>query len=823
MSSELDILKKRLEREKQARLQAEKILEEKALELYQANVKLRELNESLEAEVEARTKALLMKEKEYSTLIENANDIIYTTDEEGYFLSINDLGIRKFGMDKGEVLGRRYVEFVHPDYVEDIFAYYTKMKDDQLAASYLEFPIITKNGTVVWIGQNVSRILRPDGSFYYSAVARDITEKRDQELRLKRSEEKYRSMMENMELGLMEVDKDGNIQKVYTKFCKMVGYEPEEILGKNAADLFLDEQGKSIMGHNDIERERGKDGVYEIQIKCKGGEKKWILISGTPFYDNDGKFIGTLGIHYDISDRKALEEALIKAREVAEKAQEAEKEYLANMSHEIRNPIQGIIGMTELLQSTQLTGDQEGYLKNIKNASELLSSLVSDVLDLTKIDSGRIDVKLTRFNLRDVLDNIKEYASTRLRKSDVSFLSNFHENLPEYVVGDRLYLNQILMNIVGNAVKFTETGFIQMNVKMISSDIENVNLEFEIKDTGVGIEESKLSKIFNKYNQAGEAFAHKKMGAGLGLYIVNKLVDSLGGTVGVESTYGQGSIFRVKLPFKLESKTQSVSAPENIQLHPIKVMIVEDNEMNRMYIEATLNKLGHKWYSCENGLEAVDASMEQKYDLILMDIRMPEMDGYEATQAIRNSESNPNKYTPIIALTASALLDDKERAFKSGMNYHLTKPFSKSQLKNAIAYFHKSDNLDSGGPELLSNLDSDYLLSTYNDDWDQLKFMMEVFLKNADAQVSDLQSFLDAGDVERLKALLHKIKPGFTIIGFGSITEIVQDLESELEGLTGLDEDNIKKLNALISEFQSIIPLVKGSIERIELYLEKTQ
>lgn len=821
MITQEDLLMKKLAREKAARLQAEKILEDKSRELFRTNLKLQHLNETLESEVLSKTLELSIKEKEYSLLFENASDTICTSDEKGQLLSINKAGIELFGYTPSEIKGKHSTDFVHPDHKDRILNHYLELYQNVGYSSYMEFPIMTKSGEEIWVGQKLTRIDRIDDSYFYSAVLRDITERRRQELRLKRSEEKYRSMMDNMRLGLMEVDKNGLIQKAYQRFCDMVGYTAEELIGKNATELFLEEEDKAIMNNNDVLRKQGKEGVYEIRIKCKDGSKKWILISGTPFYDENGEFIGTLGIHYDISNRKKLETELIEARQIAEKAQEAEKEYLANMSHEIRNPIQGIIGMTELLQNTQLDKVQRDYLKNIKSASDILSALVSDVLDLTKIDNGQVDINSKAFKIQEVFESLEDFAYARLRNSSVSFLSSFDPKIPDTLVGDRIVLNQILMNILGNAIKFTNTGYIQLAAGLDYTSPTQAHLNISIKDTGIGIQESELGSIFNKYNQAGEVEKYKKAGAGLGLYIVKKLLDLMGGNVKVSSKVGEGTEFVLSIPFGLNSEKDLKVEKQESDMKCLDVLIVEDNKMNRRYLESTLNQLGHDWKSAENGEEALLLSRKHSFDIIFMDIRMPVMDGYEATRLIRSEENNPNRNVPIVALTASALLDDKEHAFNSGMNFHLTKPFSKLQLQKAIEhFFNDEDNTD--GPQLSPLVNTDELENTTCGDWEMVKMMMEVFLENIESQKEEINLHLENNDKENLARILHKIKPGFGLIGFGYISKDIAEIEEYC--LADIyDEAQVRKaVNALIAEINKILPLVRGSLENIKSYLQSS-
>ncbi|MBT8190629.1 MAG: PAS domain S-box protein [Bacteroidia bacterium] len=938
MDNQIDLLKRRLERERQARKQAENILESKAQELFDVNQSLKELNESLEEKVERRTKELLQKEKEYTTLVENANDIIYTTDEEGYFLSINNIGIEKLNLEKEDVLGKRYIEFIRPDYIEKVFQYYTEMKEKGLSSSYLEFPLLINTDQEIWIGQNVTKNEKPDGKIIFSAVARDITDRveseynlkkantrfssllenmvagilvedqnrkivlanstfckifgipadpaslvgldcknsaeetkvlfkdeeafvrgienlldsrelrvgdelmmkdgrilsrnfipiildneyqghlwyyqditlrRNQELMIKQSEEKYRGMMENMELGLMEVDDDGVIQKVYDRFAEMTGYTKEELFGKNANDLLLDEESRRIMSDVDNKRKKGKEGVYEIQVTCKDGKKKWMLISGSPFYDHVGKFKGTLGIHYDISDRKRLEDELIKARELAEKAQQAEQEYLANMSHEIRTPLNAITGMIHLLDETPLNNEQKEYIEILGSSSNILLSLISDILDISKIDAGTLEVKAKRFDMKNIAENLIRTYSIKAYDKDLNFDLKLDQIFENNVIGDPDLINQVLLNLMSNAEKFTSSGKIELTIQKISGDENESLIRFSVKDTGIGIEKEYVQNIFHNFKQASREIRDKYGGTGLGLTIAKKIVELLRGELKVDSELGSGSNFYFDIPLKLTDipVTKTRISEEKEEQLMARILVVEDNKVNQKYITKLLEKWEYEYETVFNGQEALDLYKDQDFDLIFMDLQMPVMDGFETTKHIRNM-SGPKSNIPIIALTASTFLSKKELALEGGMTDFISKPFKPATLSEMIKKQLRSqkadDNLSDSSP-FSRALNIGFLKEIYEEDYSYAKEMFGLFLQSYKEELEQLDKHIEETNIGLAKRSIHKIKPSFGMVGLSGVSEKFDLMEGydDIRNITKSYEEIRYDLEKLMPEVEA--------------------
>ena len=829
--NEIILLQKKLVREKAARKEAERILESKARDLFVANDALKTLNQNLEKEVANRSHSLKESEYRYRILVEQAQDLIYNIDSEGYFMFVNSIGLEKFGYQEDNIIGKRYIEFMLPEDVQSEFAYYTKVKNEGLKSDYHEFRILSKEGDIFWLGQNVNRVEQDDGTFFYTAVARDITKRKKIEkelgvakLELEKSEIKYRSIIENMDLGLMEVDTKGIIVKAYDRFCNMTGYKQEDLIGKQANDTLLVHGYEDILDEQDTNRIKGESGVYEAKIKKKDGSEIWVLISGAPFFDEKGKVIGSIGVHYDITTRKNLEHELELARRKAVKAQQAEKAFLANMSHEIRTPLNAIIGMSHLLLDTTLNDDQKGYLNALSSSTNILKSLISDILDISKIDAGSIEVHYKPTNIKESINQLITTFSLQYKEYNVEYISNVDDKINDILLCDLQLLNQILLNLLSNAQKFTASGTIELSVQLAKEELESLWLKFEIKDTGIGVSKENLASIFNEFKQANSAIRSKYGGTGLGLSISMQLVKLLGGELLVDSESGVGSNFYFTLKF---DKTENIIPLDN--LRPIstefhtkdnKILIVEDNKMNLIYITSLLKKWNLNYEVCYNGLEACEICEKQKFDLILMDLQMPIMDGFEATQAIRGS-TNENRNTPIIALTASTFLSKKRLALKAGMTDFLSKPFTPNQISEIISrYLVKKEivSFENKPFSFSEKLDTTYLYEAYGNDSSYALEMFQTFLEIIDDELLILRDAVDQNDKNDIKRKLHRIKPTFSMVGLRLISESIETLEKRIADQEDID---LKKWYILIeNDIISNIPILREEVKKLEEWLK---
>jgi len=494
--------------------------------------------------------------------------------------------------------------------------------------------------------------------------------------------------------GVVITNKVGEVEWINEGFTRMTGFTLKDIEGKKPGSIL---QGpKSDPKVIELMRQHlRKQKPFNVEIINYTKDKKeyWIQISCNPLYNEMQELQGFMAIESDISERKISEANLVQAKKAAENAQEAEKQFLANMSHEIRTPLNAVIGMTSLLLDTDPTTEQLDYLNTLNTSANFLLKLISDVLDISKIQAGKIDSRESLFDLHRFLNTIHLTFVNRSVNQRVQVVSKVDHSVPQFIKADDVLLMQILNNLMSNAEKFTQEGEIGFEISFSKDSEAKGILNVEVFDSGVGISEDRLDFIFRKFTQLKDKNRADKRGTGLGLAITKKLVELLGGEIKVESKVNVGTRFKVTIPVEsVENNIGDARQGDSISLQSkdskvnfenCLILVAEDNPINQKYIKRILEKNNIKYELANNGLETVNMCKITNYDLIFMDIQMPIMDGLEACNIIRQNE-NLNQNTCIIALTASALREDKRKAIDAGMDGFLTKPFTPVKLLEAM-------------------------------------------------------------------------------------------------------------------------------------------
>ena len=512
----------------------------------------------------------------------------------------------------------------------------------------------------------------------FRPLLREINRRVEAERLAHGQEDSYRALVEQASDGIFIADEAGRYLDVNASGCRLVGYSRDELLNKTIADLLPEGErerhtlffqrimdGETMMGDWLLQRRDGTLLPAEVSAKRLP----------------DGRL---QSIVRDISERKSSEDELHKAKEAAEAASQAKSRFLANMSHEIRTPMNGIIGMTDLALDTSLTPVQREYLELVKESADSLLGVLNDILDFSRIEAGKMMLQSSVFAIRPLVENSVKSFGHQAREKGVEIVSRVAGDVPERVRGDATRLRQVVVNLVGNALKFTECGTVSLTLELESPAAEGeVVLRFAVSDTGIGIAPNQFEEIFESFSQGDGSITRRYGGTGLGLAISRRLVTMMGGRIWVESVPGAGSIFRFTARFEAV-ENPSLPAAGEVALTsslPLRILLAEDNIRSQTVIQGMLEKYDHRVSVVTSGRGALEALEEREFDLVLMDVQMPEMDGISATRAIRESDS-PLLDTdiPIIALTAHAMDGDRERCLAAGMNAYVSKPVRVAEL-----------------------------------------------------------------------------------------------------------------------------------------------
>jgi PAS domain S-box-containing protein len=761
-------------------------------------------------------RALEENRQRFEELIERAGEILYELNNKGNYTYANSVFFKKTGYSIEELKEKHYLELVEEGYREKVKTFYHNQFTDQIRETYFEMPVITNNGTKIWIGQNVTFGFKEDGNLKdIIAVARDITGKKLAEIALKRSEEKYRGIIENMQLGILEVDLEERIKYVNGSFCKMSGFSSDELTGKIARKILLVKEGHKKMVKINERRKNGFSHAYEIETKNKKNEPKWWLVSAGPSYDNSGNIIGSIGIHLDITKHKKLEKELKKAKQVAEDSAKAKEYFLANMSHEIRTPLNAILGMLRELSKGKLNKKESNYTSNARTAAEHLLSIINNILDVSKIEAGQFKLEKRHFKLSKIFDSIKKIMSIKANEKGLDLVINFSDEIKPAHIGDTIRIRQILINLVGNAIKFTEKGNVTLYCEAKSTNNNNQLLHISIADTGIGIDEAYLKNLFNKFSQEDNSTSRIYGGTGLGMAITFDLVQLMGGTINASSKKGEGTRIEIELPLPIGNVKKTIEETTTLdysQLKNKRILLVEDNPMNRLVTKATLSHYNVHITEAENGKEAIEKVKSEPFDIILMDIQMPVMDGIQATKIIR---SELKIQTPIIALTANAFKKQIDLCLSVGMDAYVAKPVIESTFLQTLLKVSQQKTIDLQNDNQSSNpaIKKDYdlsalkIISRGNEEF--VNKMIRLFIKTIPSSLQTMKKAFQEKDFKTLQAIAHRIKPSINDMGITDITDEIKQIE-----LLALEDPHSDALPRLLEKTEKVLDKVIDQMKK---------
>ena len=587
----------------------------------------------------------------------------------------------------------------------------------------------------------------------------------------------FKAVVEDGSDIIFIINYEGEIQYVNSSVRETLGYLPKSLIGKN---FFHYISPPTLISFKETFRKIKKK-VYqesiEFQFLCKNGTYKFLEFNSINLKQKE-KIEGFILDCRDITERKRDAEEL-------QRAQKAKEQFLANISHEIRTPINGIAGMATLLSQHPTEAEQKIYLNAITSAADNLKVIINDILDLASIESGKLKFEKIGFKLNYVLQSNFSTFNHLAREKNIQLTLVLEPEVDQVFLGDPVRLNQILTNLISNAIKFTHAGMVSIRCSLSKQEKKKYYIKFDVTDTGIGIPSDKLTTIFESFSQADASVTRKYGGTGLGLTIVKQLIGLQGGTISVRSKIGNGSTFTFILPYvkgDIKALNPIIFNHGNAAVksfNGLKVLLVEDNNINQLYSNSILKTWGCFVSIAENGLEAVEKVKDQSFDIILMDIQMPIMDGFEATKIIR-SLSKPKNLLPIIALTANATQKDKEKCMEEGMDECIAKPFTPEDLYKVIVRFSPLQNTkhDPLKQRVDSTINLSYLKNISNHDEDFVTEMVATMLETLPQIITNIRAHTKQSDWQEVGRAVHKIKPSITLLGLHQTKEMANAIEA---------------------------------------------
>jgi PAS domain S-box-containing protein len=623
----------------------------------------------------------------------------------------------------------------------------------------------------------------------------------------------YKAVVEDGSDLIFVVEYTGDIRYHNDSVKETLGYKSKSLIDRNFFDYVLPESLEDLKIKFKQSQERAYTEKVEFQFLCADGSYRFLEFNAINLRHREG-MDGFILDCRDITQRKRDAEELVRL-------QKAKEQFLANISHEIRTPINGIAGMAGLLGQNPSNEEREAYLNAIKHSAENLKVIINDILDLAAIESGKLRLEKIAFNLTDLIPSLIGTFAYQAKEKKLKLDYTIDEKLHKILLGDPVRLNQILINLISNAVKFTHAGSINIHCAIERQQKDNCWVRIEVRDTGVGIPAEKLNTIFESFSQADASVTRRYGGSGLGLTIVKQLVDLQNGKITVKSEEQRGSTFIVFLPYtigKASTLSQSTASAKNLidnkQIKDLYILLVEDNDINRLYAKSILKNWNCQVDIAENGLVAIEKVKNNFYDVVLMDVQMPVMDGYEATRSIRLMDA-PKSEIPIVALTANATKNDVEKCLASGMNDYLPKPFTPDDLYRKIvdelkikpAKKREIKVTPSEKSNSNNRFDLTYLRSISNNNEDFITEMIQTFVQSIPGILLEMEACLEEEKWEKLSKLAHQIKPSFTLLGIHDLRSVILFIEENGKGRSNLEElpkvtrDFISSCQAVVNDF----------------------
>jgi len=811
---------------------------------------LERLNEGMRSEIAERRWAetsRLQAEQIHRSLLDNsAVGIVYALPDRT-IRDANSRACAMFGYAPAEIQGMS-IRLVHLSdrYFEEFVRQYARAAESAIAS--IDFPFRRKDGAIIWCTVFGTRLEEGDAEKGYVWTLLDITALREAQALARR----LSRAVEQTSASVVMTDLQGNITFVNQSFCRTTGYDEREAIGKNSRILKSGAMPASVYGEMWASLAKGQPWRGELQNRRKNGELFWESAVIAPVTDDEGKITHYVAVKEDITERKMAEEALRRAKDDADAANRAKSEFLANMSHEIRTPMTAILGYADILADSVERPDEQEAVQTIKRNGQHLLYLINDILDLSKIEAGKFQIERISAQLATILGNVISLMRERAKAKGLPLKLEYVGPVPETIQTDPTRLRQIFVNLVSNAIKFTEAGEVKVRVRLIDRDSAEPKLKCEVVDTGLGMDAEQVARLFQPFQQADASTTRKFGGTGLGLAISKRLATLLAGDITVSSTPGVGSIFTVTIAIgSLENTAFLNQAIEGLAKVPVsfereaatetrlkcRILLAEDGPDNQRLIAFVLRKAGADVEVVDNGQKAIEKGLaslphwgqrysdsEQPFDLILMDMQMPVLDGYEATRQLRQ-----HGYTgPILALTAHAMKDDMRKCLDAGCDAYLTKPIVREQFLSTVAGYldHATassevvsnvgnktprnplprmpvNSLIHGDP-MMQPLNTSYVYSTLASEPD-LDDLVELFVQEMPDRITALETQARNRDWRQITRTAHQLKGAAGSYGFGAITPYAARLENAARN-GGPEDEILSALNELLNLCRHVRP-----------------
>ena len=791
--------------------------------------------------------ALKESELRNRAVLTTAMESIISMDHKGYILEFNPAAERTFGYKRHDVIGKKLQDVIIPPHLqanhEAGLSRYFGTGKRKIIGERLELTALRSNGNIFPVQVSITDSGDKSAPIF-TGIIQDISDRKAAEIALRKSEERFRLITENMTDLVCLHNPEGVIIYISPSAQDILGYSPEELINTSPYSIIHPKDKKrTIQQVVSVLSSKQNFQNIEYRVRHKKGHYIWIDSGLRPKFKN-GRIIEVQTVSRDVTARKKTERKLKEAKEAAEISAMAKENFLANMSHEIRTPLNGILGMAGLLTKTNLDKTQQKYLQLIDYSARNLLVIINDILDLAKIESGKLVLEQIPFNIREIIQGVQQSLDYKAEEKDILLVVKCLELPDLYVIGDPHRLTQVLLNLVSNAIKFTDQGIVVISAEVLAEAENNITIRFVVKDTGIGIPVEKHQSIFEGFTQAYAHTSRKHGGTGLGLTICKNLIEKQGGRIWVDSIVGKGSEFNFELSFR-KAATNQISqelSEENVvdysSLSHLKVLLAEDNAVNQFLVQSIMQNWGVTVDLANNGKEAIERVASCYYDLILMDIQMPEISGTEATRAIRQLTDTAKANIPIIALTANALKGDAERFIAAGMNDYLAKPFEEKKLFQKISANLVHRNVSQPESSLVNpkitvmsdvkpetpgeapvgnvcNLTTVQTMARGKTDF--LVKLLQLFITQVPQQVQDMQTAATNSDWQKVSSLAHQLKANFDTIGIASLYQPIRDLElnakqkQNLETVPGLLDTIQVTVNHAVTELQAELTKLKSA------------